>query len=643
MRIESVRIKNFRTFYDETVPFDSYTPLVGPNGAGKSTVLNALNVFFRQYTDSKTDLSRLSVDDFHHRDTTCPIEITVTFSDLSKSAVESLSDYVRQGKLIVTAKAKYDEGTERAEVRQYGNRLGMEEFRRWFEAEKSKAPAANLKQIYSELQEKWPDLPKATSKADMATALRTYEAEHPDSCSLIPSHDQFYGVSKGANRLEPYIQWVFVSASKDLSQEGEESKNSALGQLLLRAVRSKVDFSGRVADLKRSLQNDYKKMLSDEQSVLDSVSNSLEEKLQLWANPGAQARVHWKHDLEKSVKVEEPIAAVRLGEKKFESDLERFGHGMQRSYMLALLQEIAEGDDSDSPTLVMGIEEPELYQHPPQARYLSEVLQDLALRHSQIMVCSHSPYFIPGDDFAAVRILREEGDPPSSRVGCITYDQLNDRLESVGEKNLKEEGMLAKLYPSLRPELSEMFFCRNLVLVEGIEDVAYIQTYMHLAGVSLEFRMKEIHLVPVNGKSSIIKPLAVAGLLGIPTFVVCDGDTNKEREGEVVKHKRDNKSILSLLGYSHLSEWPEDTIAEADLRMWKTNLTDTVKDELGEDWKHHQDMSASFYGNAGGLEKNPLAISRALKTAWDEGVRSDSLISLVRDIDDFAKQEVLEQ
>ena len=49
MKIESVRIKNFRGYSDETISFDNYTCLVGPNGAGKSTILSALNVFFRQY------------------------------------------------------------------------------------------------------------------------------------------------------------------------------------------------------------------------------------------------------------------------------------------------------------------------------------------------------------------------------------------------------------------------------------------------------------------------------------------------------------------------------------------------------------------------------------------------------------------
>lgn len=51
--------------------------------------------------------------------------------------------------------------------------------------------------------------------------------------------------------------------------------------------------------------------------------------------------------------------------------------------------------------------------------------------------------------------------------------------------------------------------------------------------------------------------------------------------------------------------------------------------EFGEDWKKHEDQAASYYGNAGGLKKNPLAVSRALESAWNEGLKSTTLQELV--------------
>jgi len=92
MKIESVYIKNFRCFKEDTVQFDDYTCLVGANGSGKSTVFSALHVFFRHYKDSKTDLSNLTEKDFHHKNTNEPIIIRVIFTDLSAAAQEELKD-----------------------------------------------------------------------------------------------------------------------------------------------------------------------------------------------------------------------------------------------------------------------------------------------------------------------------------------------------------------------------------------------------------------------------------------------------------------------------------------------------------------------------------------------------------------------
>lgn len=641
MKIESVRIENFRGFKDETVELDNYSCFVGPNGAGKSTILAALNIFFRQYKDSKTDLSKLSSDDFHHRDVSSPIKITVTFKDLSEKAKIDLSDYVRQDKLIVSSIAKYDANAGRAEVRQYGNRIGIEEFRGYFEQDKAGASVNDLKTIFGMLREKYSEIAAAKTKGEMADALRAYESSNPDKCTLIPSEDQFYGASKGSNRLAPHVQWVFVAASKDIVEESQETKNSALGQLLARTIRSRVNFAEKIENLRSGIRTQYQEILDTEQAVLNDLSISLELKLKDWSHPEASAKVLWKQDPDKSVKIEEPWAYIQLGEKGFEGELARFGHGMQRSYMLTLLQELAGSDDATAPTLIMAIEEPELYQHPPQARYLAEVLHELSDKSAQVLVCSHSPLFVPGDNFEAVRVVRDKGNPRTSFVSRLKYEELSETLKAADQKHLKESGMLAKLYPTLNPTTSEMFFCKTLILVEGHEDIAYITASLALTGKMADFRRFGCHIVAVGGKSELIKPIAMAKLLKIPVFVIADADTNKAREDEVARHKKDNKSILALLGYSSESEWPAESIFKYDLTLWKENLTDHVAIELGAEWQRHFDVSRAHYDNAPDLKKNPLAISRALESAWNANVRSESLCALTDRIVTFARNAAL--
>ena len=197
MRISSVRIENFRSFEDATVPFNSYACLVGPNGAGKSTVLTALNVFFRETENLPTGRCQLEQEDFHCKNTAAPIRITVTFGDLSEEAQDDFSDYVRQGRLVVTADAIFDEASRRAQVKQYGQRLGMRALSPFFEALDGGKKVRELKGIYRTLREAYTDLPVPGTKDAMVTALREFEAARPDECELIPSEDQFYGFSRG--------------------------------------------------------------------------------------------------------------------------------------------------------------------------------------------------------------------------------------------------------------------------------------------------------------------------------------------------------------------------------------------------------------------------------------------------------------
>ena len=144
---------------------------------GKSNVLAALNVFFQEKSASSTDVSKLTDEDYFNRDTTNPIKITITFDDLNEQTQLKLAAYVRQNEIVVTAEAVFDTGKGYGEVRHYGKRLGMEAFRRFFDASKTGARAADLSEIYDELRREYTALPLARSKEDKAHALQQYEAD----------------------------------------------------------------------------------------------------------------------------------------------------------------------------------------------------------------------------------------------------------------------------------------------------------------------------------------------------------------------------------------------------------------------------------------------------------------------------------
>ena len=620
MRIESVRIENFRSFEDATVPFNRYACLVGPNGAGKSTVLTALNVFFRETENLPTDLSEPDQEDFHCKNTSVPIRITVTFGDLSEEAQEDFSDYVRQERLVVTAVATFNEATGKAQVKQYGQRLGMRTLSPFFEALDGGKKVGELKEIYSKLREMYSDLPAPGTKDTMVVGLQEFEAARPDECELIPSEDQFYGFSRGANRLSKHLQWVYVPAVKDAASEQVEARNSALGKLLARTVRSKANFDEEIETLRTQMQQRYQSLLDGNQTVLDDISSALQMRIAEWAHPDARLRLHWKQDPEKSVRVEEPLAHILAAEGEFEGELARFGHGLQRSYLLALLQELAGTDDVDGPTLVLACEEPELYQHPPQARHLAAILNTLSRGNAQVIVSTHDPRFVSGQGFEDVRMIRKETGHRSSAVAHVSFDEIAQAVAvATGEEPAKPEGMLAKIHQALQPSLNEMFFTRRLILVEGIEDVAYLMSYLNLLDRTDEFRRLGCHIVGVNGKSELLQPLVIARQMGIPTYVIFDADADKpDKNGSQAKHEKDNRALLTLLGKPEENPMPAKSCSAPGFTMWHSDIGSVVAADIGTDaWAEFREEADKRYGHAGRLRKNSLHIGASLAFAWE--------------------------
>lgn len=638
MKIKSLRIQNFRSFSDETIEFDQYTCLVGPNGAGKSTVLAALNVFFRN-SGSHTSATSLSDQDFHKRNTADPVRITVTFSGLSPAAKEDLKAYVRQDQLVVTAQATWDATANTAPVQQFGSRMVMEDFATYFQKDKGGALAPELKSVYAELRERYPDLPSVRSKADMADALQAYEESHQELCRLMESPDQFYGFTKGVGRIEPHCQWVCVPAVKDASEEEREGRNTALGQLLERTVRRKVSFGDVLKELREEAEARYKALLDAQDQVLDTISEGIQARLQEWAHPGARVRLHWDFDPSRSVQITDPTAKANVGEGDFLGDLARLGHGLQRSFIVAVLHELATAGGAEGPTLILGLEEPELYQHPPQARHLATVLERLAQDGAQVVASTHSPYLVSGRGVEAIRMVRKHRASQATKVSGTTHARLSARLaEVLGGAPATSSTTMATVEQILQPSQNEMFFSRVPILVEGIEDVAFISTHLHLSQRWDDFRRLGCHFVVAEGKNKLSRPLAIACLLDLPAFTVLDADTHKA--GEEEDNRRDNGCILKLAGLQHIDPIPDDHVFHDSVVMWKETIGRAIRADFPEGtWNSaEQEARARHQLRDGVKQKNTLIITGTLEVLFERQLRSALLDRVCDHILTFAEK-----
>ena len=637
MKIEKIHIKNYRSFKDREIPLDDYTTFVGLNGAGKSNVIKALNVLFREKSEDSLDVTKLKEEDFHNKNTAEPIEISVTFKDLSEKAQEGLSDYVRQGKLTILAVAKFDVAGNYAPVEQFGVRLGIKKFAKFFEHYKKNASAETLKECYASIRKEFNELPeKPGSKDKMRGALREYEDKHPDLCEPIRSEDSFYGFNR-VNKLKPYVRWVFIPAVKDATKEGEEDKNSALKDILDLTIRSNISFTEELDAIRSETKEKYKEIREAKSRFLETLSESLDERLKMWAHPEVEAKVDWA-DADKAIKIDTPSAQVKVKEDAFSGELVRFGHGLQRSFLLALLHELAEsnieieGDaEQPAPTLILGFEEPELYQHPPQISRIANTLQQLTRDNAQVLLTTHSPLLISGEVFESVRMVHRniQEDTRPSIVSFASSDEVVAEAEQT-EKFPGPNSARAKLHSLLSPQLAEIFFAEKIILVEGQEDIAYIKSYLHISGKLQEFLNGRAHIISTNGKGDMIITVAIANLLKIPLFAIYDGD--KESGGA-------NRKLLKLLGGDIQDSLSETTVWGDRFVQWSGKFEAVMKLDVDENiWKAtlKEVESENEFKNIN--EKNPMLIAMHLEKLQAQNKIPHSLETLIDKIIDFVRR-----
>jgi len=639
MKLTKVRVENFRSFSDETIDIDNYTCFVGPNGSGKSTLLMALNVFFRN-TVSNLDVLTLTKNDFHHGNTDKPIRITLTFENLADAAQEDLKDYYRQGKLVVSAIAEWDKTSEKATVKQIGSRYVMAAFKSYFAKQKEGKKADELKSEYQKFREQYSDLPDVKSKGDMEEALFDYEKNHPDLCELTESSDEFYGFTKGTGRLSKYIQWVYVPAVKDVSTEQDEAKKTALGQLLETTVRAKVDFSEHINKLKEDVVNKYEEIVTREADALKDMSGILTSRLREWSHSEAKVDLNWNYDKEKSISISQPSARALIGEDKFIGEVARLGHGMQRVFLVTLLQELANIENENAPNLILGFEEPELYQHPPQIRHMVNVLEKLSIKNAQIILTTHNPYFVPGKGFESVRMTKKDRTAYKSVVSRVTKEQLESMLaDALGEAPKYTSSRIACIEQVMQPSLKELFFTPMAIMVEGIEDVAYILTYIELMDLSDEFRKHECQFIMTGGKTNMSRPLAIAKAFNIKSFIVFDGDTDKTEQEEITKNKKDNTCLLKLSGFGEVDPLSTSNKFEKCLTMWTTNIRKEVISEIkNEVWEKAINNVKNEHGWQGVGGQNCLLIAATLENLWNNGTKITCLQQVCNNIIKFAKE-----
>jgi DNA replication protein DnaC len=217
--------------------------------------------------------------------------------------------------------------------------------------------------------------------------------------------------------------------------------------------------------------------------------------------------------------VSRPAVHIDDGHK---SSLQRKGHGLQRSFLLAALSvwrnHLAEnrGDESSDAAaspVILAIEEPELYLHPQQQRVLFDLLKAIAAAGStQIILSSHSPIFI---DVADTTSILRTG---KTIEGGTKIKQLSEALFSGNGNQAKKDRF--HLTQWINPTRGELFFAKKVVLVEGPTEIAVIPYVANRLGIFNQ----NVAVIECGGKGAVTLYIELLKSFEIDYAVVHDED-----------------------------------------------------------------------------------------------------------------------
>lgn len=617
MFIDKVRIKNFRCLEDVEVDFGEITTFVGPNGAGKSTVLRALEWFFN---GERNDLKDSDV--FSGATEDREIRVAVTFRDLSAKDREVLTDlYAPAGATTFTATRTWLDGEVKT--------TGMGKMYAGFEHIRKETGKVQKKKLYTDYAAANPGFGlAAVSKGDeVEAALRVWESNNIALLVDTPNEEagHLFGFN-GKNKMSNLFDFVFVTADLRASEQSIEGQKTVLGRILERSLdRVGADealeeltnkYSAEQADINKKYFDDQLKVLGTALTA-EVEAFTLGRRIQLTAK---------SPDLTPSkTKIELAIA-----DNLTETSIDRQGHGFQRALLISALKLLAEGGrtEESGSVITLAIEEPELFQHPTQARVFAEVLRSLAEdsgKGIQVTYATHNPIFINAQHFDEVRrVSRKSASPvdhPEVRVTRASQVEIEQKVDTFCQTT----ALRSKWEQVCTVNLAEAIFAEAVVLVEGDTDREVINGYSKRAD-QRSLARDGISVAEVHGKENFYVPHAILTTLGIPCIVVFDNDRGGPDRVRINKRTKPNVEDLvrdaetknrvahhKILRYFGLPENDMPSGKQSDVLY---AFEDTLETVLAEEWTGWQEtVDAVVDSGRGVAAKNAATYGLAAKAS----------------------------
>jgi|SRR5690554_956462 len=214
---------------------------------------------------------------------------------------------------------------------------------------------------------------------------------------------------------------------------------------------------------------------------------------------------------------------------------EELGTGQQQILALSFAHAYAKSFLGQG--LIFVIDEPEAHLHPLAQKWLAKKMFQMAQDGLQIVITSHSPFFINLDFLDGINLVRKKEQTETISINART---LAEYCKETGALKANEGTIIPFYSGNSTPDILNGFFANKVILVEGPTEEFALPIL--LESVGLDTLEKGIAIISVNGKGNLSKWWRFFTCYQIPTFVCFDNDATNDDNG----NKR--KDALKAIG-----------------------------------------------------------------------------------------------
>ena len=510
MKLERLKIKNFRRIQEAELTLASSSFVIGSNNCGKTSVIDAIDALLSLKTEKVSEADFRQSADGTRAET---IELEGTFSNISDETAQSRGfkgrvidgkfTYKKTYKITSVAKPKIESITFPYNIKaEFSSaKIVKDLLDNGIEQEAISDRFANLSPIDK--------LPKGWEKD--FTEVFEYHIDQEPVFEENPG-----GFPSNVNSRLPKVIRIpsLVNISDlDYKDKGSSVLSECLSLLfddLLNQTNLASEIQAKLTELETQMNPEtegslIKRLTVDVNDIIASVFPS--------------CGIEIKPNLQNLSDILKPKYEVSLF-SNVSTKIEKQGTGLIRTTAFAMLRyhsNMRRERNIETRPILVAFEEPEIYLHPAAANLLRDTIYALG-GTDQIVCTTHSPWMIDltQEPLSLTKMIYTAGDA----ISCVNYG-----LTSAFARLQEDDKCRVKMLQLFDDEVSRVFFAERVVVIEGDTEFLAIKNTLKIIPENLR---KEIlartQIVRARGKASIISLVKYLHDLHISPYVMHDRD-----------------------------------------------------------------------------------------------------------------------